>query len=62
MANLKTLTNDMHAWVLENVKKFSDSLSFRRINIHEPMISSIEKALNLPVAKQNKKPVAAKKK
>lgn len=62
MAQEKIPVNDMHAWVLENVKKFTDSLSFRRINIHEPMVSSIEKALNLPVAKQTKKPVAGKKK
>ncbi|MFK7852139.1 MAG: hypothetical protein AB8D78_14275 [Akkermansiaceae bacterium] len=39
--------NDMHAWVLQNVKKFTDSFSFRRIPIHEPMVESIEKALVL---------------
>jgi lysophospholipase L1-like esterase len=40
--------NDMHAWVLKNVKKFTDPFAFRRINIHEPMVFSIENALKLP--------------
>jgi hypothetical protein len=51
----------MHAWVLENVKKFTDPLAFRRINIHESMVSSIEKALNLPVVKKPKKAAGKKK-
>ena len=40
--------NDRHAWVLENVKNFRDSFSFRRIPIHEPVVESIETALKLP--------------
>ena len=62
MSKEKIPVNDMHAWVLENVKKFSDSFSFRRIAIQEPMVSSIEKALKLPVVKKPKKPVVGKKK
>lgn len=48
MKEEKIPTNDMHAWVLENVKKFSDSFSFRKVPIDEPVVESIERALKLP--------------
>lgn len=44
----KIPVNDMHAWVIENVKKISDPLSYRKIDIHIPVVDSIEKVLKLP--------------
>ena len=53
MQQQKIPVNDMHAWVLANVKKFSDSFSYRRIAIHEPMVESIEMVLGLTKATQS---------
>ena len=47
--------NDMHAWVLANVKKFSNPFSFRGIAIQQPVVESIEKALGLPAKKVSEK-------
>ncbi|MFK7909777.1 MAG: hypothetical protein AB8F34_04160 [Akkermansiaceae bacterium] len=47
MQQEKIPINDMHAWVLGNVKRFTDPFSFRRIDIHKPMVESIEKVLKL---------------
>ena len=48
MREEKIPVNDLHAWVLENVKKFNDTLGFRRVPIHEPIVASIEQVLRIP--------------
>ena len=56
----KIPVSDLHAWVLRNVKKFTDPFAFKRVPIQDPIIASIEQALGIPA--KPKKPAAVKKK